>query len=484
MNCRTPRTGLHFRSGMGVALRATVELLFVTSEITPYSRSGEIGDVCAALPKALRGGGHKVTVISPLWPGIDATGARARAAFERRRGQRRRRALRVHAARRPDHRRRGSDLRRPPRAFAAGSRAESIARAALVFVQAAMQVAAAREPKPDVVHAHGWFGAGSLALASAALPAAARVLTIYDTDAQGRARRARTAGSDRGAWRVQAAGAACSWQAPRRRSASWRARTRRCRSCSPRARRWARARSERRQADRDPRRARCGALEPADRSADPGALRSGRPARQGALQGRAAARARAADRARPAARGQRRQLVAGKRAARCSPRRSRALLRNELQLVIAGNDAELEQAVREPRAACGREAARRVPRGRARRPPRDRGGRSAAHPGPRPELSRSAPERRSATARCRWRGVSGRSRTRWSTAMRSCSPARASCSRARRPRRARRDRAARARRVRAAPRVRRAAQPLHEARRLSWERSARRYEHLYKTLKG
>ena len=50
-----------------------MELVLVAPEITPYSRTGEIGDVCAALPKALRGGGHKVTVISPLWPGIDAT---------------------------------------------------------------------------------------------------------------------------------------------------------------------------------------------------------------------------------------------------------------------------------------------------------------------------------------------------------------------------------------------------------------------------
>lgn len=50
---------------------APMEILFVTSEVTPYSKVGGLGDVCGALPKALRTLGHRVTVISPLYSTID-----------------------------------------------------------------------------------------------------------------------------------------------------------------------------------------------------------------------------------------------------------------------------------------------------------------------------------------------------------------------------------------------------------------------------
>jgi len=48
-----------------------MRLLFVTPELTPYSGSTPIGDACGALPKALRGRGHEVTVLSPLYGFID-----------------------------------------------------------------------------------------------------------------------------------------------------------------------------------------------------------------------------------------------------------------------------------------------------------------------------------------------------------------------------------------------------------------------------
>jgi len=48
-----------------------MRLLFVTPELTPYSDLTPTGDTCAALPKALRGRGHEVTVISPLYGFID-----------------------------------------------------------------------------------------------------------------------------------------------------------------------------------------------------------------------------------------------------------------------------------------------------------------------------------------------------------------------------------------------------------------------------
>jgi starch synthase len=163
-----------------------VELLFITSEITPYSRSGEIGDVCAALPKALRGGGHKVTVISPLWPGIDATG---RGLARRLSGVEvdvagERFACTLHDGRTTG----GVDLIFVGHAevFAAGitgGDARAQLRAALVFVQAAAQVAKSREPALDVVHAHGAFAAGSLALLAELLPTAARVLSLHDPHA-------------------------------------------------------------------------------------------------------------------------------------------------------------------------------------------------------------------------------------------------------------------------------------------------------------
>lgn len=49
-----------------------MRLLFVTPELTPYSRVTPTGDVAAALPKALRGRGHDVTVLTPLYGFIDA----------------------------------------------------------------------------------------------------------------------------------------------------------------------------------------------------------------------------------------------------------------------------------------------------------------------------------------------------------------------------------------------------------------------------
>jgi starch synthase len=42
-----------------------MEILFVATEIAPYEKVGGLGDVIAALPKALRGLGHRVTVVLP-----------------------------------------------------------------------------------------------------------------------------------------------------------------------------------------------------------------------------------------------------------------------------------------------------------------------------------------------------------------------------------------------------------------------------------
>lgn len=49
-----------------------MRLLFVTPELTPYTDPSPTGDMCAALPKALRSRGHEVTILSPLYGFIDA----------------------------------------------------------------------------------------------------------------------------------------------------------------------------------------------------------------------------------------------------------------------------------------------------------------------------------------------------------------------------------------------------------------------------
>jgi starch synthase len=164
---------------------AAVEILLITSEIAPYSRTGELGDVCAALPKALRSMGHKVTVLSPLWSGIDPTArglARRLTSIEVNLGAWRS-ACTLHDGRTTG----GVELVfiGHGETFAGGpgeGSREAQLRAALVFASAAAQVAAARHPAPEVLHAHGWFAAAALALAQGDLPAAARVLSLHDAE--------------------------------------------------------------------------------------------------------------------------------------------------------------------------------------------------------------------------------------------------------------------------------------------------------------
>ena len=166
-----------------------MELLFIAPEITPYSRSGEIGDVCAALPKALRGGGHKVTVISPLWPGIDASArglARRLSGVEIELGGRRFPCV-LHDGRTTG----GVELVfvAQPELFAEGPSGGDDAarlRAAVGLSLAAAQVAVTREPAPEVVHAHGWFAAAALPLVKAARPEVALLLSLHDPAQQGR----------------------------------------------------------------------------------------------------------------------------------------------------------------------------------------------------------------------------------------------------------------------------------------------------------
>jgi starch synthase len=48
-----------------------LKIVFATSEVTPYSKTGGLADVSAALPKALGRLGHATWVVTPLYAGID-----------------------------------------------------------------------------------------------------------------------------------------------------------------------------------------------------------------------------------------------------------------------------------------------------------------------------------------------------------------------------------------------------------------------------
>jgi starch synthase len=48
-----------------------MELLFVSSEVAPWSKTGGLGDVAGALPRALAARGHAVSVVSPRYYTID-----------------------------------------------------------------------------------------------------------------------------------------------------------------------------------------------------------------------------------------------------------------------------------------------------------------------------------------------------------------------------------------------------------------------------
>ena len=48
-----------------------MEIVFVSSEVAPWSKTGGLGDVAGALPRALARRGHAVSVVSPRYYGVD-----------------------------------------------------------------------------------------------------------------------------------------------------------------------------------------------------------------------------------------------------------------------------------------------------------------------------------------------------------------------------------------------------------------------------
>ncbi len=51
----------------GKKTRTLYNIVFVTAEAAPYSKTGGLGDVCGSLPMALAGRGHRVMVVSPRY---------------------------------------------------------------------------------------------------------------------------------------------------------------------------------------------------------------------------------------------------------------------------------------------------------------------------------------------------------------------------------------------------------------------------------
>ena len=47
--------------------RVSFNIVFVTAEAAPYSKTGGLADVCGSLPIALAGRGHRVMVVTPRY---------------------------------------------------------------------------------------------------------------------------------------------------------------------------------------------------------------------------------------------------------------------------------------------------------------------------------------------------------------------------------------------------------------------------------
>jgi starch synthase len=172
-----------------------MDILMVTPEVAPYSRVGALGDMCGALPKALRGLGHRVTVFSPLYAGIDPVQrslARRLMKLEVTLGGGRKLTCELYDGRtsagvellflgHEDLFRRTPYVYGPPEAYL-----KDAERFALLSL-GAVDLLRKREPTFDVVHAHGWPASLSLLMASrdASLRSIPRVLTVHDIAHQG-----------------------------------------------------------------------------------------------------------------------------------------------------------------------------------------------------------------------------------------------------------------------------------------------------------
>lgn len=137
-----------------------MELLFVTTELSPFQSTAG-AEAVAALAKSVRTLGHRVTVVSPLYKGIDATRhslARKLTKIEVTLGDNSRYDLEHYEGRTASglnlvflgHALFG-DVAGPSN----GEISEDELRRAAILSSAALQVASTRDPKIELIHAHG-----------------------------------------------------------------------------------------------------------------------------------------------------------------------------------------------------------------------------------------------------------------------------------------------------------------------------------------
>jgi starch synthase len=165
-----------------------VDILLVTSEIAPYSHATIAAQSAASLAKSLRGLHHKVTVVSPLYAGIDPA---ARSLARRLSkvdvtvaGQRYQ--CEVYDGRTTG----GVDLVFIGEVKLFGARSTTLNGASpselvdsVVFARAVAEVVRTRDPQPDLIHAFGAAAAAVLAGVKAHFPAARTFLSIHDAGA-------------------------------------------------------------------------------------------------------------------------------------------------------------------------------------------------------------------------------------------------------------------------------------------------------------
>jgi starch synthase len=161
-----------------------VKVLFIASEVAPYSKTGGLADVAGALPRALLARGLEVLVVSPLWKEVPREGLTAAASFKLQF------PFGIYSVR---------ILRDGPFAFI--EQPQLFERAGLYgepddaqrftfFGAAALSAAQAIGFEPDVVHLNDWqTGLGALALSrgysTTRLKRARSVFTIHNLAYQG-----------------------------------------------------------------------------------------------------------------------------------------------------------------------------------------------------------------------------------------------------------------------------------------------------------
>jgi starch synthase len=169
-----------------------MDIVFVAPEIAPYSKATPSAESTAALAKALRSLGHKVTVVAPLFPSIDPSARHL---------GRRLTKIEVDATRLALYEGRtsggvdllflGSEEHFGPGVVATDESEAAGARWGL-FLRGAIELLRRREARPDVVHAIEWQAA-PLALMlreDRELGAIPVVLSVSSMDAVGRFERA------------------------------------------------------------------------------------------------------------------------------------------------------------------------------------------------------------------------------------------------------------------------------------------------------